>query len=121
MAKKARKKGEDEAPAFEFPAFDEKEFLTHEFEQFYATVLAFGFGVLIGIVADLLASAVRSSWAGLGIGLLGVIGGAMAIRSLRPASSQYTRGDWAALVVLMFFAFLGVWFLVADLGRAISG
>jgi len=115
MAKKVRKKGEEEEAAFEFPEFDEKAFLSHEFEQFYATVMAFGLGLVVG-VATYYAGRAGLPLAGvLGVGALGVVLSAFVIRSLRAASKEYTRGDWASLIVLMFFAFLGVWLLLANL------
>lgn len=115
MAKKARKKADEEEDAFEFPPFDEGAFLAHEFEQFYATLLAFGLGVLLGAVAFLIGAVGVPPFGVLGIGIVGIVGGCYAVRALRPAAREYTRGDWASLIVLMFFGFLGIWLLLADL------
>ena len=119
MAKKAKRKAEEEAEAaFEFPEFDERGFLAHEFEQFYATVLAFALGFVVGAVAYLVGTASPSFFLPLGVGVVGTAAGAFAIRRIRPGSSEYTRGDWATLILLIFFGFLGFWLLLADLLRA---
>jgi hypothetical protein len=116
MAKKARQKAkEDEAAAFEFPEFDERAFLEHEFEQFWATVLAFSIGVAGGVAAFLVGLAGISAYLPLVVGLAATGGGVLGIRQLRVASKEYTKGDWASLVVLIFFGFLGVWFLLANI------
>jgi len=114
MAKKARKKGEEEE-AFEFPEFDERAFLRHEFGQFYATMLAFAFGVIDGAAAWAVGDASQSVLVAFGAGVALVVGAAYAIRRIRADATDYTRGDWASLIALMFFSFLGIWFLLADL------
>ena len=114
MAKKARKKPEEEE-SFEFPVFDEPGFLAHEFEQYYATMIAFVLGLVIGGASYAISGVAGSPWGGFGVGIAAIVGSVFAIRSIRPRSREYTKGDWAALIVLMFFAFLGVWFLLADL------
>jgi hypothetical protein len=113
MAKKARQKTEDTEPAFEFPEFDEHGFLQHEYEQYYATVIAFVLGVVIGIVAFLVGRFSVPVEVPLGVGVAGLIGGALGIRQIRPLSKDYTKGDWASLVVLMLFGFLAFWLLLA--------
>jgi hypothetical protein len=124
VAKKARRKDEEDAtPSFEFPEFDEQAFLAHEFEQFRATVLAFSLGVALGIAAFLIGDLGFSPYLPLIVGFVGTAALALVIRQLRPASSEYTKGDWASLIVLIFFGFLGVWFLAANLacGAGLSG
>jgi hypothetical protein len=119
MAKKAKRKLEEEAEnAFEFPEFDEKGYLAHEFEQFYATITGFVIGVVIGVAAFAVGLAGISAYVPLAVGLGGTFGGALVIRQLRPGSADYTKGDWAALGALMFFTFLGFWFLVANVACA---
>ena len=34
---------------------------------------------------------------------------------LRPASSEYTKGDWASLILMQTFGWLGIWFVLTDL------
>ena len=118
MAKKVRKRSEeDDDPAFEFPEFDEKGFYEHEFEQLYATLLAFLFGVLLGGLAFAVGRIGLPVEAPFGAGLAGTVLAAFVIQRLRPESAKYTKGDWATLGALMFFSFLGIWFLLADLIR----
>jgi len=119
VAKKAKRKLEEEAEnAFEFPEFDEKGYLAHEFEQFYATVTGFVLGVVIGVAAFGVGLTGVSVYLPLGVGLAGTAAGALVIRQLRAGSADYTKGDWAALVALMFFTFLGFWFLLANVACA---
>lgn len=120
MAKKARRKIEEqeEAEAFHFPDFDERKFLSHEFEQSIATAVSLAFGV--GLAAF--------SWgidrAGLpgalpwGLGFLGVVLAPFGVRRLRIRSGEYTKGDWAWLVLTVFFSWLGLWFLFLNLWPA---
>ena len=120
MAKKVKRKSEEEGePAFEFPTFDERGYLQHEYEQLYATVTAFVIGVLVGGFAFLVGALNLPYFVPLAVGFGGTVGGAFAIRQIRPASSDYTKGDWATLIVLIFFGFLGIWFLLSDVAGAL--
>ncbi len=122
MAKKARRKLEEEEEAkFEFPEFDVRAFVTHEFEQYYATLIAFGFGVLLGLLVYLIGLAKLPVEVPVLAGVAGTVAAVLAIREMRPASWDYTKGDWASLVVLVFFSFLGVWLLLADVLPATLG
>jgi hypothetical protein len=116
MAKKVRRKPEDvQAPAFEFPVFDEVAFLTKEYELTYAAALTGGFTVLVGILSWAL-SVVGLLWYyvfPLGILLIALI--PFLVRRLRPRSSTYTKGDWAGLVALEFFGWLALWFVLQNL------
>ncbi|HTT34330.1 MAG TPA: hypothetical protein VLX64_05530 [Thermoplasmata archaeon] len=116
MAKKARQRlAEAEADAsFEFPEFDEPTFLRHEFEQTWATVLAFLLAVADGILSYLLGRIVPLLVvpAAVGIAWLGL--SPFLIQRLRPTSDQYTRGEWAGLLLLEFFGWVGFWFLLSD-------
>lgn len=124
MAKKAVRKMEedDEYRNFEFPVFDEGKFLSHEFEQTYATVLAFLLAIVIAVVsvavASVSAAALGTTTAGLAafaVGLVLLVSTPYVVQRLRPSSSEYTRGEWAALLLLEIFGWLGVWFLLTDL------
>jgi hypothetical protein len=117
VAKKVKKKPEEEESDFEFPEFDEPGFVRHEYEQYYATILAFLIGVGLGGLAYVISSPTLALPVAVpfGAGIGGTAAGALGIRRLRPASTEYTKGDWASLVVLIFFSFLAVWFLLADL------
>lgn len=117
MAKKAVRKLEedDEYRNFEFPAFDEGKFLSHEFEQTYATLLAFAFAMLIGLASFAVSRTVLGALAGFGVGVVLIVATPYVIQRLRANSSEYTRGEWAALLLLEIFGWLGSWFLVTDL------
>lgn len=121
MAKKARRRLEEaDDDKFEFPEFDERLFLAHEFEQYYATVLAFILGLIIGAAAFLVGRSGLPVALPLLTGVVGVAGGTFAIQRIRPASSDYTKGDWAGLILLMIFGFLGFWLLFSDLFRSVG-
>lgn len=124
MAKKAVRKMEedDEYRNFEFPVFDEAKFLRHEFEQTYATLLAFLFAIVIAAIslgiATATAPALGTTTAGLAAfaaGLVVLVATPYLVQRLRPSSTEYTRGEWAALLLLEIFGWLGVWFLLTDL------
>lgn len=117
MAKKAvrRLEEDDEYRNFEFPEFDEGKFLRHEFEQTYATLLAFVFAIAIGFASFAVTRTALGALAGFAIGLVLIVATPYLVQRLRPSSSEYTRGEWAALLLLEIFGWLGVWFLATDL------
>ena len=114
MAKKARRKleEEEEAHAFQFPEFDELKFILHELEQSWAMIIAFIITVGLALVSWAI-----DHWAGallfapliLGIGVIAF--SPSMIQRLRPLSHEYTRGDWAGLILVELFGWLGLWFL----------
>jgi len=123
VAKKARKRLEEEAEAnsFEFPVFDERAFISHEFEQTVATGFAVAFAVLLAVISFGLDRVLRSaSQAALEgavpalVSLALIIASPFLLRRLRTAASTYTRGDWASLILLELFGWLGFWFLLTD-------
>lgn len=116
MAKKARKKMEEDAvPAFEFPPFDEAGFVWKEYELATATALAGVLALALGLVCWVL-SAVGLPWfVPLALGFVGVAGGVFLIQRLRPNSSYYTKGDWAGLIALEFFGWIAIWFLFLNI------
>lgn len=120
MAKKVKRKLEedDEAKSFKFPEFDEQAFFEREFEQGRAVWLAIAFAVSFGVLAYVL------SWV---FHLIGIPQGLSAavvlpllilspfvIRRLRPKAKSYARGDWASLLMLEIFGWLGIWFLLLN-------
>ncbi|MCI4353762.1 MAG: hypothetical protein L3K06_00160 [Thermoplasmata archaeon] len=122
MAKKARKRLEEEAAsAFEFPEFDELAFIRHEFEQTYAMFYAVIVAVALGFASFGIDRALSGHSQPTLQGLLppalaiGVIAfSPFLLQRLRASASEYTRGDWAGLIVLEIFLWLGLWFLLAD-------
>jgi hypothetical protein len=117
MAKKVRRRLEEEeaAKSFEFPVFDDVAFVSHEFELTYATAL----GALLALAEGLL------SWAFSVVGLpwfaAAIVAPAMIIASpflilrLRSRAIEYTKGDWAGLIVIQLFGWLALWFLFLNL------
>ncbi len=116
MAKKVRQKLEeaDQARAFEFPTFDEPKFLSHEFEQTMATLLVFGFSLGLGALSFLVTWSALPGLVAAAISLMIVVFTPWIVQRIRPLASQYTRGEWAGLLLLEIFGWLGFWFLLTD-------
>ena len=121
MAKKARRKMEEETEesTFQFPVFDEGKFLSHEFEQTYATLLAVGLGLVLAFVAwawdRYLAGPLPALLVvPLVLGIAVIAFSPFFVPRLRPEASEYTRGDWAGLIVIQLFGWLGLWFLLLN-------
>jgi hypothetical protein len=119
MAKKARKKLEEAAPAFEFPTFDEAGFVWKELELSGATLLAGLFAVVFGVLSWGMRIAGLPWFAAFPVGLGGIIASMFVIQRLREASHAYTKGDWAGLFVLEFFGWLALWFVLVNLSPTI--
>ncbi len=122
MAKKARKRfEEDAASSFQFPEFDEATFMRHEFEQTYAMAFAVVLATILGVVSYAIDRALvgYSQPTLQGLAPVVVAVGAIAfspflLQRIRSGARDYTRGDWAGLMVLEIFLWLGLWFLLAD-------
>jgi hypothetical protein len=115
MAKKARKKLEDDAaPGFEFPKFDEAGFVWKEYELATATWLAAVFALGLGLVGWVLTGLGLNGFIPFGLGIAGMVGSVFAIQWIRPNSKYYTKGDWAGLLALEFFGWLAIWFLLLN-------
>ena len=119
MAKKVRTRPEEsEENKFEFPVFDERAFVDHELELTYGMMLAIVFAVIAGALSGLVSVAGGSALpvaVAVVVGLAVIIASPFAIRTLRGAASGYTKGDWAGLIALQFFGWLGLWFLIGEL------
>jgi len=123
VAKKARKRLEEEATenAFEFPEFDEAQFIAHEFEQTIATGLAVAVAIGLGVLSFALSRALTNQGPGVLAGVVPLVVSVVVIvlspflvQRIRPASNDYTKGDWASLILLEVFGWLGIWFLLTD-------
>ncbi len=115
MAKKVKKKPQEaEAFHFQFPTFDEKAFFDHEFEQTTAVLLSGGFAVVLGIVSWMLLVASLPWFVPAIIGVVVLALTPYVIRALRQRSNLYKWSDWAGVIAIEFFGWLGVWFLLAD-------
>ncbi|MCI4323171.1 MAG: hypothetical protein L3K03_04010 [Thermoplasmata archaeon] len=119
MAKKAKRKIEEaEESKFEFPVFDEHAFVSHELELTWATLIAFGVGVTAAVLSTIFQRTLAPV-VGLVVGIAFVIGGLVLIRNVRSRSSEYTKGDWAGVIAILFFAWLGLWFLFQSVASAL--
>ena len=119
MAKKVRSRPEEaEEHKFEFPVFDERAFILHELDLTVGMAVAVLFAVIAGAL-----SAVVSSLGGSGLpvvapialGIFLVILGPFLYRRWRPSSESYTKGDWAGMIALEVFGWLGIWFLIVSI------
>jgi hypothetical protein len=119
MAKKARKKMEEAAPAFAFPEFDEAGFVWKELELSSATLLAGVFALALGIVSWGLTISGIPWEAPVVLGIGGAVGGLFAIQRLRESSHAYTKGDWAGLFILEFFGWAALWFVLVNLSHSL--
>jgi hypothetical protein len=117
VAKKVRRKPEELSPehSFAFPAFDEAKFVVHELEQSRATILAILLTVGISLASWAVFAAHLPWFVAAIVGLAVIASSPLLIQRLRPPSHEYTRGEWATLILLQFFGWLGLWFLLLDL------
>lgn len=122
MAKKARKKLEEEAEAsFEFPEFDVGAFMRHEFEQSVATGIALALAVILGVVSVVLTHVLSTAAPGVlegivpaGLAIATIAASPLIVGRLRAAAKDYTKGDWASMILMELFGWIGIWFLLTD-------
>jgi hypothetical protein len=120
---KKKKLEEDDEVGFEFPEFDEAAFIAHESEQTVATAIALVFALLLAGISFAIDSVAGGHVVG-GIapliyippvlGVAVVIASVFIIGRLRPASTDYTKGDWASLLLIQIFGWIGIWFVLTD-------
>ncbi len=116
MAKKARRKLEEKAEerAFEFPPFDEQKFISHEFEQTLAMGVALAGAVGLGVLSWAL-QVVGTPWfVPVVLALAVLVAFPIVWRRTRGPAREYTKGDWATLLLTQLFGWLGFWFLFAN-------
>jgi hypothetical protein len=116
VAKKVRRKpDEDDAErAFQFPEFDERKFLDHEYEQTRATIVAFLYTVLVALVSFGLDRVGLPLFLAPAAGLALIVASPWVIRQFRTGRSEFTKGDWAALILMELFGWLGIWFVLGN-------
>jgi hypothetical protein len=116
MAKKARKKlEEEEAAAFEFPPFDEVAFATKEFELGKGLLLAGIFTLAVGFGSWALSVSGIPWFVPVAIGIAVIAVSPFVIQRFRTLSSLYTKGDWAGLIAMEFFGWFALWFLLLNI------
>ncbi len=122
MAKKVRPKAADATPAepsFQFPVFDEKAFVTKEYEVTLGMVVTGLLSVVVGIASWAVTAALASfsdAWVlSVLIGFAGLLGLHPLVNSLHPRAHVYTKGDWAGLMAVVFFGWLAIWFMLSDI------
>lgn len=115
MAKKAKRKKEDDpAPSFQFPVFDASQFLAHESEMTVATTIALLVAVGLGVLSWALESAGTPWFVPVVLAFAIMAALPVVLPKLRTTAAAYTKGDWAGLVLMELFGWLGFWFLFAD-------
>lgn len=123
MAKKAKKKLEedDDYKAFHFPHFDVVEFIHYELEQTSATVMAvvaalavallswgltvYGMGIQLEVAFALVSLMI-------GFVVMGLF--PFLVRWAREKAPTYRTGDWATLLLIYLFLWLGIWNLLLN-------
>lgn len=116
MAKKARRKVEEAAePPFEFPVFDSKAFLTHEFEMTTATTIALLVAVLLGLLSWSLGVVGLPWFLPVVISIVAICAVPVILPRVHEQTKIYTKGDWASMFLMEIFGWLGFWFLFANL------
>jgi hypothetical protein len=116
MAKKGRQKIEEEkATAFEFPVFDETGFIRHELDLSWATVIALTLAFLLGVLGAVVVHIGLPYTVSIAIGVLGLAAVPSTIQTVRHSREVYTKGDWAGIIAVAFFVWVGVWFLLSGL------
>lgn len=119
MAKKVRQRPEEtEESHFEFPVFDEVAFIRHELELTYGMLWAIATAVLAALASAVLVltpDPQLSVGPALFAGLAVVVASFYFMHRLRAPVRTYTKGDWAGVIALSFFGWLGLWFLLASL------
>ncbi len=123
MAKKARKllETKEEFEQFQFPKFDEGKFILYELEQSSATLFSIALAVLVALATWQLTLYGLGQGAGTIFGAISVVIGIgvgillpFLIRAVRELSATYKKGDWAMLIILYLFLWLGLWTILLN-------
>jgi hypothetical protein len=113
MAKKVRTRIEEkETPSFEFPVFDEKTYVRHELELTWATVIVVAVAILLGILSYLVARTGLPAAIAAVVGVVGIVASPPLVQRIRESAGSYTKGDWAGLIAVELFLWLGIWFML---------
>lgn len=123
MAKKVRQNPVAvEESKFQFPVFDERGFIDHELELTYGMAMAVVWAILAGVAAagigTFLSRAAGTTVgisAAVGVGLVIVLTSLVIFPRLRTSVATYTKSDWAGIIALQIFGWIGIWFLLGSL------
>jgi|SRR5580658_8167001 hypothetical protein len=117
MAKKGKRKLDEagEIKPFEFPEFDERKFLHHEFEQTFATAIAISLALVLGVASWAMDRANLPLIVPVVASIAVVVFSPYLFQRVRDLASDYTKGDWAGLILTETFGWLGIWFLLIDI------
>lgn len=118
MAKKVRGVPDaesDEEPDFEFPAFDERGFLDHEYEITRGMLITLGVAFLVAGISWAVNYVKLDWWLPLLIGFGVLIGLYWIVTALHHRAYIYTKGEWATLLAVYFFGWLAAWFVILDI------
>jgi hypothetical protein len=116
VAKKVRGRPgtEDQEPPFEFPVFDERGFLKHEYEITRGMLIASGVAVGLGVLSWAIDTAVLPWELPPVLALVVLIFLYSVVTWLHPRARIYTKGEWATLYAVVFFGWLASWFVLLD-------
>jgi hypothetical protein len=125
LAKKVKKKEDDgeDYKTFHFPEFDVVSFIRYELEQTFATFIAVTLAVLVAVLSWRMtvyggvtgSMAVDLSLLALLVGFGCAVGLPFLVKAVREKASEYRKGDWAALIAVYFFMWLGLWSLFLNI------
>lgn len=124
MAKKVKKKLEEDEDykSFQFPHFDVVKFIHYELEQTSATIWSLVWALGMSIVSwrvtlygDSMGYGVAASVAALTVGIVVMAILPFFIRWAREKAVTYRTGDWATLLVVYLFLWLGIWNLLLNI------
>lgn len=94
-------------------------FIAHEVEQTFATGFALIVAVLLGAVSFAIDKAIGGTSFGpfvpIPVGIAVIVLSPWLLQRLRTGKPEYTRGDWATVILMELFGWLGIWFVLTNL------
>jgi hypothetical protein len=119
MAKKVRQRPEEtEESRFEFPVFDEVAYIRHELEVTLGMALAIVWAVLAGLLStyvSIVGGSALTIAVPLALGAFVIASSFVAFPALHSTVASYTKTEWAGLIALEVFGWLGLWFLLSEI------
>lgn len=88
-------------------------------EQTFATGFALAIAVLLGAVSFLIDKAIGGTSFGpfvpIVVAIPVIVLTPWILQRLRSGKPEYTRGDWATVILMELFGWLGIWFVLTNL------